>query len=222
MPGCFVAAACFPDFRPRPGSGLCEESGPASSFLLSFFHSADSSHASLLRDLSPTAAAVLPLRSSQRNGAPSLREEEWAGHAGEIKTPALGLSSPAPRVVRGSVYIISGWPASKILEENMSRGLKDREPPRSGCVRRQLCSTVQSWFKPEFLEIHCSGFQTHTVTTGRRHDSAADFNWFKQKRSKNLQQGFRPPTHFLPFLHFGDDASRPVTAAARERRRPIM
>lgn len=107
MPGCFVAAACFPDFRPRPGSGLCEESGPASSFLLSFFHSADSSDASLLRDLSPTAAAVLPLRSAQRNGAPSLGEEEWAGHAGEIKTPALGLSSPAPRVVRGSVYIIS-------------------------------------------------------------------------------------------------------------------
>lgn len=107
LPGWFVAAACFPDFRPRPGSGLCEQSGPASSFLLSLFHSADSSDASLLRDLSPTAAAVLPLRSSHQNSTPSLGEEEWAGHAGEIKKPALGYSSPDPRVVRGSVYIIS-------------------------------------------------------------------------------------------------------------------
>lgn len=32
---------------------------------------------------------------------------ERAGHAGEIKKPALGHSSPDPRVVRGSVYIIS-------------------------------------------------------------------------------------------------------------------
>lgn len=109
LSGWFVAAACFPDFsfrRPRPGSGLREESGPASSFLLSFFHSADSSDASLLRDLSPTAAAVLPLRPSHQNSTPSLREE-WAGHAGKIKKPALGHSSPDPRVVRGSVYIIS-------------------------------------------------------------------------------------------------------------------
>lgn len=81
LPGWFVAAACFP----RPGSGLCEQSGPASSFLLSLFHSADSSDASLLRDLSPTAAAVLPLCSSHQNSTPSLGEEEWAGHAGEIK-----------------------------------------------------------------------------------------------------------------------------------------
>lgn len=131
LPGWFVAAACFP----RPGSGLCEQSGPASSFLLSLFHSADSSDASLLRDLSPTAAAVLPLRSSHQNSTPSLGEEEWAGHAGEIKKkPAPGHSSADPRVVRGSVYIISARLAG---EENMSRGLKKCEPPRSGCVRCQ-------------------------------------------------------------------------------------
>lgn len=114
LPGWFVGAACFPDFsfrRPRPGSGrsgsgLCEECGPASSFLLSFFRSANSSDASLLCDLSPTAAAVLPLHPSHQNSTPSLAEE-WAGHAGKIKNPALGHSSPDPRVVRGSVYIIS-------------------------------------------------------------------------------------------------------------------
>lgn len=139
LPGWFVAAACFPDFRPRPGSGLCEQSGPASSFLLSLFHSADSSDASLLRDLSPTAAAVLPLRSSHQNSTPSLGEEEWAGHAGEIKknlpwgTALLILVLSEDRFTSS----LRGWPASKIHEENMSRGLKKCEPPRSGCVRCQ-------------------------------------------------------------------------------------
>lgn len=156
LPGWFVAAACFP----RPGSGLCEQSGPASSFLLSLFHSADSSDASLLRDLSPTAAAVLPLRSSHQNSTPSLGEEEWAGHAGEIEKPAPGHSSPDPRVVRGSVYVISARLAG---EENMSRGLKKMRATQERL--RALPDSFVRGFRAGLNPLHCSGFKTHTVST---------------------------------------------------------